>query len=255
LTELTVDEAAATYASAMRNVVPAEGCSTCAVCRTFLDPAYRVCRPCSRQPSQLDVVVPISYSEHLGQLHRALRGYKDGLPQERNYTMPRLAAILWKFLNIHEPCVAAAAGVSTFDLVTTVPSSTPENDEHRANLRTIVSWCHPVARRYARVLVPTGDVPEGRAYDPRRYRATRALDGANVLLLDDTWAAGGHAQSSAIALRAAGAQAVALVVIGRHLRREWQVVIGGPTCGELFDQLPTAYDWDVCTVHQDHARP
>jgi hypothetical protein len=42
---------------------------------------------------------------------------------------------------------------------------------------------------------------------------------------------------------------VALVVIGRHLRREWQVVMGGPTCGELFDELPTEYDWAMCTGH------
>jgi predicted amidophosphoribosyltransferase len=249
VTELTVDEAAATYVSAMRNVLPAGDRVACAVCRTFIDPAYRTCRTCDRQPNELDVVVPISYSEHLGQLHLALRRYKDGLPQECKYAMPRLAGILWKFLNIQERCVAAAAGVSSFDLVTTVPSSTPAKDARRSNFRTMVSWCRPIAPRYTRALVASGDVPEGRAYDARRYRATRALDGADVLLLDDTWTAGGHAQSSAAALRAAGAHTVALVVIGHHLRRDWQVVIGGPTCGELFDQLPTAYDWAMCTVH------
>jgi predicted amidophosphoribosyltransferase len=255
VTELTVDEAAASYASAMRNVLPAGVFVTCGICRTFIDPIYTVCLKCDQQPNELDAVVPISFSEHLGQLHLALRRYKDGLPQERNYAMPRLAGILWKFLDIHESCVAAAANVATFDLVTTVPSSTPENDERRSNPRTIVSWCRPVAPQYERVLIATGDGVEGRAYDRRRYRATTVLDGADVLLLDDTWTTGGHAQSSAAALRAAGARTVALVVIGRHLRREWQVVMGGPTCGELFDELPTEYDWAMCPVHSNRARP
>jgi hypothetical protein len=70
-----------------------------------------------------------------------------------------------------------------------------------------------------------------------------------VLLLDDTRASGGHAQSAALALRAAGVRTGALVVIGRHLRRDWEVVMGGPTCGELFDELPKRFDWTTCTVH------
>jgi hypothetical protein len=64
----------------------------------------------------------------------------------------RRAAILWKFLDAHEQCVAAAAGVDSFDLVTTVPSSTPEKDEQRSNFRTIVGWCEPISERYERVI-------------------------------------------------------------------------------------------------------
>jgi predicted amidophosphoribosyltransferase len=247
--QLTVDEAAATYASAMRNILPSGDTVICSICRTFIDPTYATCRTCDRQANALDIVVPISYSEHLGQLHDALRGYKDGVPQVRSYAMPRLAAILWKFLDMHEECIAGAASVDSFDLVTTVPSSTPEKDEQRSSFRTIVSWCRPIADRYERVLEATGEVPGGRTVDPRRYRAKSRLDGLDVLLLDDTWASGGHAQSAALALRNAGTRTVALVVIGRHLRRDWEVVMGGPTCGELFDDLPKRFDWTTCTVH------
>jgi len=248
VTQLTVNEAAATYASAMRNVPPARN-GICAVCRTFIDPSYTICLTCKKQPNELDDVVPISYSEHLGQLHLALRRYKDGLPQEISYAMPRLAGILWRFIETHEQCVAVAAGVATFDMVTTVPSSTPEKDEQRSNFRTIVNWCRPIAPRYQRVLAATGDVLSERAYDTNRYRATQRLDGRDVLLLDDTWAGGGHAQSAANALRSAGARTVALVVIGRHLKREWQITRDGPTCGDVFDQLPKKFDWSTCTVH------
>jgi hypothetical protein len=50
----------------------------------------------------------------------------------------------------------------------------------------MVGWCEPVTQRYERVIHPTGDAPAGRAYDPGRYACARRLDGARVLLLDDT---------------------------------------------------------------------
>ena len=230
----------------MRNVAAA-GAGICAVCKTFIEPGYNECYPCASGPSELDAVVPITYSEALGQVHDALRGYKDGRPAERSYAMPRLAAVMWRFLELHEPCVARAAGVSEFDLVASVPSSTRERDEARRNFRTMVGWCEPVAQRYERVIHPTGDVPTGRAYDPGRYACDRRLDGARVLLLDDTWTRGGHAQSAATALRRAGASAVGLMVIGRHVRPEWEVA--GKTCQELLKELPKEFDWQHCCVH------
>jgi orotate phosphoribosyltransferase len=55
-----------------------------------------------------------------------------------------------------------------------------------------------------------------RDLDPERFSAAR-LDGARVLLLDDTWTTGASVQSATMALRRAGATAVAVVVLGRHL--------------------------------------
>lgn len=250
--QLTVEEASAAYLRAMRNI-PAADTGICTICRTFIPPTYSVCRSCERQPRNLDVVVPITYSEHLGQMHHALRSYKDGVSEVQRYAMPRLAAILWRFLETHERCVANAAGASTFDLVTTVPSSSPEADEQRGNLRTIVGWCKPISGRYQRLLRATGEAPAGRSYDPRRYSATGRLDGERVLLIDDTWTAGGRAQSAAYTLRTAGARTIALVVIGRHLRPEWEVT-PGTTCGDLFKELPPTFDWSTCSVHERVAR-
>jgi hypothetical protein len=50
-------------------------------------------------------------------------------------------------------------------------------------------------------------------------------------------------------LKAAGAGRVGLVVIGRHMRRSWQVTVGGPTWGERLDELPREFDWEICAVH------
>jgi hypothetical protein len=77
---LTVGEAAATYERAMRNVQFA-GQGICAICHTFIDPTYDRCYKCASQPDMLDAVVPITYTEHLGQMHTALRGYKEGPTQ------------------------------------------------------------------------------------------------------------------------------------------------------------------------------
>ena len=244
---LTVEEASVAYIRAMRNALSPDTAGVCRICRTFIDPTYRRCWPCKEQPNNLDVVVPITYSEHLGQMHTALRSYKDGRSEEeRRYAMVRLTAILWRFLDAHQTCVRRAAGVREFDLVTTVPSSTPEGDEARRGLRQIVEWCTPIANRYERVLTATGDVPPGRDYAPTRYKAGWRIDGVRVLLIDDTWTRGGHAQSAAHALREAGASKVGLVVIGRHLRRDWEVT-DGVTSGELFDELPP-FDWTTCSV-------
>lgn len=73
------------------------------------------------------------------------------------------------------------------------------------------------------------------------------VDGKDVLLVDDTWTAGGHAQSAGAALKAAGARRVALVVIGRHIHRGWQPE-AGVTNGDKLDAL-TGFEWESCCVH------
>jgi hypothetical protein len=42
-----------------------------------------------------------------------------------------------------------------------------------------------------------------------------------VLLLDDTWTGGGHAQSAVLGLRAAGATSVSLLVVARWINKEF----------------------------------
>jgi predicted amidophosphoribosyltransferase len=244
---LTVEEASETYISEMRNVPP-PGTGICATCKTFVDGEhYSTCLACSRQPSLLDAVVPITYSAHLGQIHTALRTYKEpGSADVKRFASIRLTAILWRFLAAHEACIAAAAGIERFSMVTTVPSSSKERDE-RGSLRQIVEWCAPIEQRFQRVIAPTDEVGPGRGYDERRYAATAALDGKSVLLVDDTWTGGGHAQSAAYTLREAGAVKVGFVAIGRHVRPDWQV--SGASCEQLLAALPNRFRWDTCAAH------
>lgn len=96
--QLTVNEASATYASAMRNVQPA-GNGICRVCKTFIDAGYAQCYQCSQSMGPLESVVPITYSEYGGQMHTALSNYKNSSDDAvKNYPAVRLTAILWRFL-------------------------------------------------------------------------------------------------------------------------------------------------------------
>lgn len=243
-----VHEASQAYERAMRNIAPA-GPGICDVCWGFSNPDFETCFKCGHEPNSLDVMVPITYSGHGGQIHLALRNYKDGGSESvRRYAAIRLAAILWRFLEDHEACVARGAGADQLDLVTIVPSSDPERDE-QSPFAKLTGWIEPIKSRLHRTLEPTGEV-EGREFDPDRFRATTDLSGRSVLLLDDTWVTGGHAQSAAHALRAAGASKVACVVIGRHVRPEFEPISGsGDTCGDLLDALPEDFDWKTCAVH------
>ncbi len=244
---INIEELSDSYAHAMRNVLPA-GPGVCTTCKTFIDPEFTSCYRCFTQPNLLDEVVPITYSEHLGQMHTALRNYKDGYTASvRAYALNRIAAIVWRFLAAHETCVANAVGVERFDLVTTVPSSSPEADDRRGAFRAIAEWCRPIAPRYERVLRATGNVPGGRDVNLNRFTTTRQVEGANVLLLDDTWASGGHAQSAAGALLTAGASKVAAAVVGRHVQPNWEVA--GRKSSEILADLPRVFDWDLCAVH------
>jgi hypothetical protein len=154
-----VDEASEAYERAMRNIA-AVGPGICRICRTFIDPGYDTCYSCGFEPDNLAAVAPITYSENLGQVHTALRNYKDGESNAiRRHAAVRLAAILWRFLREHEACVAGAAGVDKFDLVTIIPSSSPQRDEHSA-FRELTSRIEPVSSRMRRTLEPTGKVEE-----------------------------------------------------------------------------------------------
>ncbi len=244
---LTVEEVSAPYANFMRTPAPS-GPDVCRVCRTFTD-GYPTCFRCANQPDHLDAVVPITYAPSTKQMHTALRKYKDGpSAQVRDRFSRDLLAVFWRFIREHERCVAEAAGTPTFGVVTTVPSKTIARDDVRNRLRVMVGvHSQPTAERYRRVLRPVDRVTDERRVDADRYHATQSLDGSAVLLVDDTWTTGSSAQSAAATLRAAGAEAVALVVIGRYIDLDYR------DHRQRLEDVPRGFDWGTCAVHRSSA--
>jgi predicted amidophosphoribosyltransferase len=221
-------------------LTPQPGPHVCPTCFN-LTGSYDRCLPCARQELVLDAVLPISYSVGHEGLHAALAGYKrvDG-PGARVLGI-ELAAILWRFLERHEACLCRATGVERFEVVTTVPSSDASRDQSHPLPWIVGELCAATRGRYQRLLQRSRVPLSEREFSDARYLTSQNLRGEDVLLIDDTWTTGASAQSAAAALRAAGSGAVAAVVIGRHINREW-----GPNDRELA-ALPH-FDWNRCAL-------
>jgi hypothetical protein len=116
----SVAELSAPYANFMLS--PRPGPSTCEVCFNFTR-GYQRCYACDHSPQWLEVVAPISYSVATEQLHRALMVYKRLTGEVARRVGVELAAVLWRYLAAHERCVAQAAGLDHFQLVTTVAAT------------------------------------------------------------------------------------------------------------------------------------
>jgi hypothetical protein len=222
-------------------LAPRHGPNVCEVCFNFTN-GYRRCYACSHGELWLDAVAPISYSVGLEQLHHVLRSYKrlDG-EAARRFRI-ELGAVLWRFLAAHEQCVAQATGIDRFDVVATVPSSSRRRDEHHP-LRWIVGGLvAPTRDRHQRLLERSHLEAPAHEFHRDKYKAKQKLEGASVLLIDDTWTTGANAQSSAAALKRAGASKVAGIVIGRHLNREWH------ENDRRLRGITRPFDWERCAL-------
>ena len=160
-------------------LVPRRGPGVCRRCFNLTE-GYAWCWPCVHGGHSLDAFVPISYSVSGGPLHAMLAGYKRcGGPQARAPEV-RLGAVLWRYLELHERCLADAASVDRFDLVTTVPSSDRARDARpsaapgrrstdRAGERALPPAAAPFRRAVATAAVrrpALRDLPGA----PRRFR-------------------------------------------------------------------------------------
>ncbi len=235
----SVAELTALYGNFM--LLPRRGPGVCEVCFNLTD-GYRRCYACTHGEQWLDAVAPISYSVALEQLHHVLRGYKRLRGRTARRFGVGLAAVLWRFLEAHEQCVARAARADAFALVTSVPSSDRRRDEHHPLRQVVGSLTAPTRKRHERLLQRTDHDVRVHEFDARRFAATRDLAGESVLLIDDTWTTGASAQSAAAALKHAGAERVAAVVIGRHLNREWH------ENNRRLRQLGPPFDWTRCAL-------
>jgi hypothetical protein len=188
----------------------------CLTCRGPAAPGSRRCFQCGqheqRAPGSLaDVVVPVAYAGKGGGHARHLWLYKSGSPGAAAAGAV-LRALLLTFLRDHGPCVWQRAGFAAPSHLAVVPSGRGRPGEHP--LRALLGRC--LRLPWAELAARPGAGGPVRELDPARFTA-RHLAGAEVALLDDTWTSGSSAQSAVLSLRQAGARAVAVVVLGRHL--------------------------------------
>jgi hypothetical protein len=158
--------------------------------------------------------------------------------------------VLWQWIPDHEACLARQANTPQFDVVTAVPSASNRADDHplRAIVADIVG---PTKERFADLVEVNPNVVQGREPSDDRWLCTD-LDGESVLLIDDTWTTGAHAQSAVAALRLAGAEKVATLVIGRHFSRQQGEAAYSEAAEEYYKQAKALrWSWDHCQYDRD----
>lgn len=105
----------------------------------------------------------------------------------------------------------------------------------------------PLAEDFRQVL-ERGDGPLGhnQASDTG-YRVAADVDGANVLLVDDTFTSGARIQSAASALTLAGATVIAAVPIGRVINPGFSTA----TAALWEAARAEPFDFDVCCLEPE----
>ncbi|WP_330271838.1 phosphoribosyltransferase [Lentzea sp. NBC_00516] len=206
------------------------GPNSCTTCFRPTD-GYPRCLQCNGHFREFgaelaDDVVIISMAGKGGQLAHVLAKYKYGeRPQMRKQFTDELAYVLATFLAKHHQCLGE------FDIATVVPSTRQRTATHP--LIDILSRRLNITRyRFAETLSTSST--NNRQLRPDEYTVLTDVGGKHVLLVDDQWTSGASLQSSAIALKRAGAARVVGVVIGRRL-----------------DARPSGtFDWNVCVICQ-----
>ena len=122
----TVQEFSDPYANHLRPVLPA-GPGVCVICHTSALGGFAECFACREArltlPVLADAVNFVALAVKDEQLARDLSVYKDARYEAARQPLLGLAAVLWRWLYHHEQCVATAAGVRTFPVITTVPTT------------------------------------------------------------------------------------------------------------------------------------
>lgn len=214
---------------------------TCPLCTGMPGQGWTECRDCRAMMQRDDLSDRIgvaTYAVNGQQSGHTMRGYKNPQPGPNQRAIVQL--LVGVTLLRHRDCFANAHyGRPTHWAV--VPSLSGRGGEHP--LEAIVA---PIMRKLNRQpLTAAADVAFPRSVRPENF-STPSLAGEHVLLMDDTWARGGHVQSAAGALKRAGAGYVTTLVLARWIDPDWD-----NTARVIRDHLSEDYDPAVCPFSGD----
>lgn len=202
--------------------MPEPGPGTCAVCHGPSGSRFDICFCCRRLAHQLGrplaPVVPVSVVAVPSPLHAALRGYKDGAVAEARHRFASLvASLLDGFVARHGGCLERMME-GPVDLVVPIPPTRRRGEAPVARLGA-GHWATRVRPALVRGPGPLGHLRASRhGFSLAAGPAVSELPGCRAVLLDDVLTTGARAQSAAATLADAGADAVAVLVVGRAVR-------------------------------------
>lgn len=199
----------------LRNIVREPGL-TCSVCATPVN-GYDRCYPCNQVRSVIglaDRVASLTYAVAGTQAAYMMRGYKGHPASERHQATVSL--LIATAVAGHSRCLAEIAGTPATHW-STIPSLPAIAGEHA--LHELVRGQGLAQPLPELPLIAAAKVSDPRSVNAAHFSVTspHAAENAHVLLIDDTWTRGGHAQSAAAALSAAGAAQVSVLTVARWI--------------------------------------
>jgi hypothetical protein len=230
----------------------ARGPGVCPICHTSVTGTFVRCRSCNRANKDLSNTANalgfISLAVKGEQLDQELRYYKkESQFPSRAKTEDGLSAVLWRWLKTHEVCVESGAGVESFPIVTTIPSTRGRTSHP---LSRMVGERIGITRdRFRPLLIANPDFPESkdRDFSPDRFKIQGSVErGVPVLIIDDTFTTGSSVQSAACLLKGQGSGPIGVVCIGRHFVVNQEGEFGIAAQDYLRQSRTLGWDWNYC---------
>lgn len=211
---------------------------TCDYCAGITSQGYSDCPACGRYKTRDDLSDRrgfLGYATSTGQSGMIMRRYKDQVPPPGALRAVTLVTVYG--LLRHLQCATHPVH-GPVDAWATIPSLSGRTGKH-----PFESIVEPL---FARGTMPRTELtPRPGATKARQvtdaFIAPGEVAGRHVLLLDDTWASGGNAESAALALKSAGARCITTLVTARWLEKSW-----ASTTDFVSSIIGTDYNPDIC---------
>lgn len=191
---------------------------TCDVCSTPTG-GTRLCGPCAHHVASrfatADAVGTLIYAPYSTQAYHLVKNYKGDNPGP---SLPsKMASLLAIGLQGHLECIQALSG--SHDVWWAVVPSTRRPGPQQPLRQAVLTFARP-SKEMRLSAVP--GLAQPRAFDPSHFvvEPNQPIPDS-VILVDDSWVGGGHAQSAACALKLAGVRHVAVFSVARVLDPSW----------------------------------
>lgn len=183
-------------------------------------------------------VVPMTIAENPSAWFWALQTYKRTEFREHASTIGSLAN---RWLYAHRQRLIDLLDHNNPDFMTVVPSKKGTSTYATQPLRRAVEIVSPPALEMRETLRCVAPMAERlTTYDPGIFETVADVEGAHIILVEDTWITGATALSAAGNLLEAGAEAVVITPIARDMKRAYHA----ERSPEYIEYLEPEYDLD-----------